>query len=46
MTNALRMVELRFTVVAIYETNFSIADLVFKSHGVFIYYHKAVISGV
>lgn len=40
------MVELRFTVVAVYETNLAITDLIFKSHGVFIYYYKAVVGCV
>jgi hypothetical protein len=40
------MVKLRFTVVAVYKTNLSITDLVFESHGVFIYYYKAVVGSV
>jgi hypothetical protein len=46
MTDALRMVELRFTVAAIHQSYLAVADLVFESHRVFVDYHKAVIASI
>ena len=46
VANSLWMVELRFAVITIDEPNFSVTNLIFKSHCFFIDYDEAIIGSV